>query len=162
MDDGLVGHAVVDSRLDSQSGFTLHSSKPMIVYDLNTETRFSGPDLLHKHKVISGMSIVIPGETGPWGVLGTHSTQHKVFSKDDVNFLHSAANLIASALARKTAEDTINVSEEKYRKLIETAQDAIVCDENGKITIWNKSAEKLLKSSVDKELTIDQKKSTVD
>ena len=140
---GLVGHATVDTGSNSQAGYTLNSTKPVIVYDLNTETRFSGPELLNEHNVISGISIVIPGRNGPWGVLGTHSTKHKTFSKDDVNFLHSAANLLASALARKKAEDTRKASEEKYSKLIETAQDAIICDENGKITIWNKSAEKI-------------------
>lgn len=141
--DGLVGHAIVDTGLNSQAGYTLNSSKPVIVYDLNTETRFSGPELLHEHKVISGISIAIPGKNGPWGVLGTHSTQCKNFSKDDVNFLHSVANLLASAIARNSVEDTLKESEEKYRKLIETAQDAILCDENGVITIWNESAEKI-------------------
>ena len=141
--DGLVGHAVIDAKLNSQAGYTLKSSKPVVVYDLNTETRFSGPELLHEHKVISGISIVIPGENGPWGVLGTHSTQHKTFTKNDVNFLHSISNLLANAIARKNIEDTLIESEEKYRKLIETAQDAIVCDENGIITIWNKSAERI-------------------
>ena len=141
--DGLVGHAVIDAKLNSQAGYTLKSSKPVVVYDLNTETRFSGPELLHEHKVISGISIVIPGENGPWGVLGTHSTQHKTFTKNDVNFLHSISNLLANAIARKNIEDTLVESEEKYRKLIETAQDAIVCDENGIITIWNKSAERI-------------------
>ncbi|MCP4252649.1 MAG: PAS domain S-box protein [Candidatus Scalindua sp.] len=141
--DGVVGNAIVDAGLNSQAGYTLNSSKPVIVYDMNTETRFSGTELLHDHKIVSGISIVIPGKNSPWGVLGTYSTKHKTYSKDDVNFLHSAANLLASALARKMAEDTRKSSEEKYRKLIETAQDAIICDENGIITIWNKSAEKI-------------------
>ena len=142
-EDGLVGNAIVDAGLNSQAGYTLNSNKPVVVYDLNTETRFSGPELLYEHKVISGISIVIPGKNGPWGVLGTHSTQCKTFSKNDVNFLHSVANLLANAIARKDIENTLIVSEEKYRKLIETAQDAIVCDENGIINLWNKSAEKI-------------------
>ena len=141
--DGLVGNAIVDAGLDSQAGYTLNSKKPVIVYDLNTETRFSGSDLLREHKIVSGISIVIPGKNGPWGVLGTHSTQRKTFSKNDVNFLHSIASLLANAIARKNIEDTLIVSEEKYRKLIDTAQDAIVCDENGIINLWNKSAEKI-------------------
>lgn len=141
--DGLVGHAIVDTESNTQTGYTLNSTKPVIVYDLNTETRFSGPEILHEHNVISGISIVILDRNDPWGVLGTYSTKHKIFSKDDVNFLHSAANLLASVLARKKAEDTRKASEEKYSKLIETAQDAIICEESGKITIWNKSAEKI-------------------
>ena len=40
-------------------------------------------------------------------------------------------------------EIMVKESEEKYRKLIETAQDAIVCDVNQVITDWNRSAEKV-------------------
>ena len=139
----LVGHTKIQAGLDTQEGYTLNSSKPIIVDDLKTETRFSGTQLLHGHNIVSGMSIIIQGHDAPWGVLETHSSKHKIFSKDDINFLHSAANLLASTIVHKKADDTLKASEEKYRKLIETAQDAIVCDENDKITIWNKSAEKI-------------------
>jgi PAS domain S-box-containing protein len=139
----LIGHAKIHSGLYTQAGYTLHSNKPVIVDDFNTETRFSGSQLLHEHNVVSGMSIIIKGQNGPWGVLDTHTTRRKIFSKDDINFLHSVANLLANAIARKNTEDALKESEEKYRNLVETAQDAIVCDENGIITIWNKSAERM-------------------
>ncbi|GAX59794.1 signal transduction histidine kinase [Candidatus Scalindua japonica] len=142
-EDGLVGHAIVDTERDSQAGYILNSNKPVIVHDLKTETRFSGSPLLQKHKVASGMSVVIRGQEAPWGVLGTYSTQHKSFSKDDVNFLHSVSNLLTNSIIHKNAEDKLKDSEVKYRKLIETAQDAIICNENGLITIWNKSAERI-------------------
>ena len=141
--EGLVGHATVDTGLDSQAGYTLNSRKPIIVHDLKTEPRFSGPQILLDHGVVSGMSIVINVNNEIWGVLGTHSTKHKIFSKNDINFLHSVSNLLSSIITHKITEDTLKASEEKYRKLIETAQDAIVSDENGVITIWNKSAEKI-------------------
>ena len=51
---GLVGSATVQAGLDSQAGYTLNSNKPVIVKDLKTETRFSGPPLLHEHNVVSG------------------------------------------------------------------------------------------------------------
>jgi PAS domain S-box-containing protein len=141
--EGLVGHATVDTGLDSQAGYTLNSRKPIIVYDMKTETRFSSPQLLHDHGVVSGMSIVINVNNNIWGVLGTHSTEQKIFSKNDINFLHSVANLLSSTITHKKTEDTLKASEEKYRKLIETAQDAIISDEKGLITLWNKSAEKI-------------------
>jgi PAS domain S-box-containing protein len=56
-------------------------------------------------------------------------------------------NLISSIwhdiTERKRIENALKESEEKYRELIETAHDAVVCDENGIITIWNKSAERI-------------------
>ncbi len=105
--EGLVGDATVHTGLDSQAGYTLHSKKPVIVEDLKTEKRFSGPSLLHEHNVVSGMSIVIQGPDGPWGVLGTHTTRRVTFTKDDINFLHSVANLLANAIVRKRSEEQL-------------------------------------------------------
>ena len=75
------------SGTDSQAGYTLLSDQPVIVEDLRTEQRFSGPPLLHEHGVVSGMSVVIPTSEGPYGVLGAHTTQRRSFTKDEVNFL---------------------------------------------------------------------------
>ncbi len=141
--EDLESHTRVDNDLDSQAGYTLNSSKPVIVNDFNTESRFSNIHFLHAHNIVCGMSIIIQGQDGPWGILETHSTKHKTFSKNDINFLDSAANLLSSTISHKKADDTLRESEENYRKLIETAQDAIVSDENGIITIWNRSAEKI-------------------
>ena len=106
--DGLVGQAKVDTGLNSQAGYTLISEAPIVVEDLRTETRFSGPPLLRDHGVISGMSCVIPGPEGrPWGVLGTHSTAKRAFTADDVHFLQAVANLLGSAVQRKEAEGAI-------------------------------------------------------
>jgi len=45
---------------------------------------------------------------------------------------------------RTRVEEALKKSEEKYRKLIETAQDAIIStDEKGIINVWNQSAEKI-------------------
>ncbi len=105
--EGLVGNATVHTGLDSQAGYTLNFKRPVIVEDLKTETRFSGPPLLLDHNVVSGMSITIQGPDGPWGVLGTHSTRHVTFNKDDINFLHSVSNILANAIARKKSEEQL-------------------------------------------------------
>jgi PAS domain S-box-containing protein len=106
--EGLVGNATVGAGLDSQAGYTLFSSEPVIVEDLPTEGRFSGPPLLNEHGVVSGASVVVQGRDGPFGVLGVHTTAHRIFSKDDVNFLQAAANVLAMAIERKEAEKKLN------------------------------------------------------
>ncbi len=147
--EGLVGNVTVHTGLDSQAGYTLISKKPVVVEDLNTETRFSGPQLLLEHNVVSGMSITIQGPNGPWGVLGTHTTRHVTFTKDDINFLHSVVNILANAIVRKNTEDSLKESKEKYSKLIETAQDAIISfDERGIINLCNRMALKTFGYSV--------------
>lgn len=105
--EGLVGNATVHTGSDSQAGYTLNTNKPVIVEDLKTETRFSGSSLLNKHNVVSGMSIAIHGPDGPWGVLGTHTSKHVKYTKDDINFLHSVAHILSNAIVRKRSEEQL-------------------------------------------------------
>jgi PAS domain S-box-containing protein len=95
--DGLVGHANVGVELASQAGYTLSVGGPVIVHDLQTETRFNGPPLLHDHGVRSGMSVTIPG-TGarPFGVIGVHDIRLRQFDESQISFLVTVANLVAS------------------------------------------------------------------
>ncbi len=101
---GLVGQATVGADADSQAGYTLLSDAPVIVEDLRTETRFSGPPLLLDHGVVSGMSIIIRGKEGPFGVLGTHAAESHRFTEEDIHFLESAANLLAETITMRAAE----------------------------------------------------------
>ena len=98
--EGLVGNATVPTDLDSQAGYTLLSEEPVIVDDLRTEERFSGPDLLIDHNVVSGISVIIGTVDEPWGILGTHTTDRREFTEYDVNFVKSVANLLAAAIER--------------------------------------------------------------
>lgn len=124
--EGLVGNVMVSTGLDSQAGFTLQSTAPVIVEDLRYEQRFKGPPLLFDHNVISGMSCIIRGLGGlPWGVLGTHSTRHVSFTQDDVNFLVSMANILSDAIQREEAEEALRASEERYRFIVENTSDGI-------------------------------------
>jgi PAS domain S-box-containing protein len=105
--EGLVGYTTVDAGTDSQAGYTLLSDEPVIVKNLRTETRFSGPPLLHDHGIISGISVIIGDINRPYGVLGAHTGKQRTFTQDDVNFLQNIANILATAIDRKQAENEI-------------------------------------------------------
>ena len=49
--EGLVRYAEVGTEMASQAGYTMSANKPVIVWDLQRETRFDGPKLLHDHEV---------------------------------------------------------------------------------------------------------------
>lgn len=105
-DDGLVGHGAVEIDKASQAGFTLMTDGPVMVLDLLTETRFSGPQLLHDHKVRSGISVVIPGAgTRPFGVFGIHACEPREFDNTDAEFLQSLAHIVAGAARQASATD---------------------------------------------------------
>src|SRR3972149_822679 len=124
--EGYVGHATVGTGTESQAGYTLLSNEPVIVEDLITETRFSGPPLLHDHGVVSGISTIIYGKNHPFGVLGAHTTTRRTFTKDDAHFLQAVANVIAEAIERKRTEEVLRESEERYRTLVEHTYDLII------------------------------------
>lgn len=122
---GLVGQATVSTGIDSQAGYTLFSQGPVIVSDLRTETRFNGPPLLHNHKVISGISVVIHGKEHPFGVLGAHTTSKRTFTKDDISFLQAIANVLATAIERQRVEDALKKSEERALLAVRGNNDGI-------------------------------------
>lgn len=103
--EGLEGNATVGVDQDSQAGFTLLAEGPVIVEDLETESRFSGPPLLREHGVRSGMSVVIRGSgSRPFGVLGIHTRHLRKFENSEVDFMVAAANLIAARWRQEQAE----------------------------------------------------------
>lgn len=116
--EGLVGNARVGADRASQAGYTLLAKKIVIVDDLVSEDRFSGPALLHEHKVVSGMSVTIDGANGrPFGVFGVHTTQSRRFDQGDANFLVSLAAIVSNAVIRDSAkiQSTLLVREISHR-----------------------------------------------
>jgi PAS domain S-box-containing protein len=111
---GIVGQAVLGTERDSQAGYTLAVGAPVIVRDLRTEDRFRGAPLLFDHEVVSGLSLIIPGEgTRPYGVLGAHSKRRVTFARDDVNFLQSVANILAAAVQNRRVKSALQASKEE-------------------------------------------------
>lgn len=119
----LVGAATVSTEANSQAGYTLIANCPVVVEDLTTEKRFSGPPLLHNYGVISGMSVVINGPKRPFGVLGVHTQKRRQFSQDDLNFIQVVANILATAIERQRTEKALQISESKNRALLNAIPD---------------------------------------
>ena len=141
---GCVGSARVGAETDSQAGYTLLSGEPVIVEDLRSETRFTGPALLRDHGVVSGMSVIIHGQDSPYGVLGAHTTRRRTFTQDDIHFLQAAANVLAAAITRTRAEEALKISETRFRGLVESSPDGMVLvNSDGGIILANSQTEKL-------------------
>ncbi|MFC6905894.1 PAS domain S-box protein [Halalkalicoccus tibetensis] len=98
---GLVGSATISATADdSQAGHTLSESHPIVVEDLGSETRFSGPPLLTDHGVRSGVSVTIGSPEEPWGILGVHDTRSREFTDHDVHFVETVAYILTAAISR--------------------------------------------------------------
>jgi PAS domain S-box-containing protein len=142
--DGLVGKATVLAGDQSQAGRTLAANQPVIVEDLRKETRFNGPPLLMDHGIVSGVSVVIGGQSRPFGVLGVHTATRRAFSNEEVNFLKSVAHVLSETIDRRRSGAAIQKSESWLRNLIATTQDAVVSiDRRGCVVLFNRSAERI-------------------
>jgi GAF domain-containing protein len=101
---GHVGYSTVSASVETQAGHTLLSDEPIIIEDWLTETRFKRSRMLQDHEVRSGLSVVIAGETKPFGVLSADTSRKRQFTQDDIYFLQAVANVLAAAIERKQAE----------------------------------------------------------
>ncbi|HEX7043830.1 MAG TPA: PAS domain S-box protein [Burkholderiales bacterium] len=118
--EGLVGAARVSAGLDTQAGYALHMRQPVIVADLSKETRFSAPALLREHGVVSGISVIVPGEGDrAYGVIGAHTTRRRAFSAHDVNFLQAVAHLLAGAIQRHRFERALAQARDELERRVE-------------------------------------------
>ena len=106
--EGTVGTATISVGRDSQAGYALLSHAPVIVDDLETDTRLQDTPLLRENGVVSGISVILYGpRRREYGVLGAHSTRRRRFSQDDVNFLQGVANVVSAAMYRRHVEDEL-------------------------------------------------------
>ncbi len=112
-----IGRATVGPGTESQAGYTLLSGEPVIVEDLRTEKRFGGTSLLYEHGIVSGVSVVISTNEGPYGVLAAHTRQRRTFTRDEVNFLQAVANVLGSAIERQRSEARLRRINRAHRAL---------------------------------------------
>ncbi len=92
---GYVQNAIVEASTQSQAGYTLAVRKPVVVHNFRFESRFAAPELLRAHDVMSGISVILPTASGPFGVLGIHSRRPRAFAPADVALLQCVSNILA-------------------------------------------------------------------
>ena len=126
---GRVGHSAVSAdRGGSPDGLALHSRRSVVIDDFAAETRFTDRKFYEDHVIVGGVSVVIDGGDGPWGVLGAHTDRKRQWSRDDLNFVQSMAALLSTALQRRDFEERLSESEaqltqaEKEERLRRTAR----------------------------------------
>ena len=141
---GLAGEARISRGPDSQAGRTLATNAPVVVRDLPSDGRFHGPSLLHDHGVVSGVTVVIQGRDGPWGVLGTHDCQAHHFSDEDVHFVQSVANILADVVRDQQTEEQLEQERIFSESLLESLPGIVfLVDEGGILVRWNRALGRL-------------------
>ena len=91
----------------SLAGYTMTVGEPLVIEDLRQETRFGIPSHLQEQKIVSSMTVVVPGTKAPYGILGAYSTSRREFSPPETHFLQSVANILGTVIERKRLEEQI-------------------------------------------------------
>lgn len=144
--DEVVGKLYLEAGNGSHAGYTLKSGGPVVIEDLRSERRFKVPETLRKEGVVSGVSEVIRGANGEhFGVLSAHSTERREFTRNDVDFVCSIANVLAAAIERVREEEELQAYADRLREQAEILDRAhvLVRDLDDRIVFWNSGAEEL-------------------
>jgi len=131
------GERVAGGR-QSQAGYTLVSGAPLVMSNIEGEERFQCSAILRKSSVESGVSVVIPGEDGPFGVLAAYAIRRRAFAAEDTQFVQAVANIVANAVRRQREEE----ARTRLAAVLESSDDAIVSHSpEGIVETWNRGAE---------------------
>jgi two-component sensor histidine kinase/PAS domain-containing protein len=129
---GVVGLKTKPIDTKSSEGFALHSGKPVISVDIDGEHRFTYAPFLKRHGVKAMVNVPIPGVRGrqAFGLLQVDSRVPRGFNEDDILFLTGYANLLASAVDRLLAYDSVqDANRELERRVAERTADLSAANE---------------------------------
>ena len=89
-------------------GFVLSQGQPVIVADYRSEQRFDVPQAYLDSGLASGLAVPLSDRGRHIGALTVRSREPKRFGDDEVRFLESLANLLATSLQRAQSEEALN------------------------------------------------------
>ncbi len=92
--------------------------------------------------------LTVPVMTGErfWGIIGIDTChESRQWTAAEITTMQTFAEVLGVAIMRQRDLEALRLSEERFRAVSETAQDAIILtDAAGRIEFWNPSAERIL------------------
>ena len=108
---GLVAGDAIGMRLvnraDSLPGYVLQQGLPLTVPALQDERRFSAPDHHCAAGLSSALAVPLSDRGRTIGALVVYTRRPQTFGDDEVRFLESVCNLLATCLQRAQSEDAL-------------------------------------------------------
>ncbi|HEX6704841.1 MAG TPA: PAS domain S-box protein [Albitalea sp.] len=108
---GLMADEAVGSRVpnrpDTPPGFVLDQGTPVMVADYRSEQRFAVPKSHLDGGWTSALSVPLSDRGRSIGALTVRSREAKRFGTDEIRFLESLSNLLATSLQRAQSEEAL-------------------------------------------------------
>jgi PAS domain S-box-containing protein len=96
------------NRPDTPPGYLLTQGEPLIVPDYRSEQRFAVPPSYLQAGLTSGLAVPLADRGRHIGALVVGSRAARRFGDDEVRFLQSLANLLATSLQRAQSEEALS------------------------------------------------------
>jgi signal transduction histidine kinase len=93
---------------DTPPGFVLAGGGPVTVDDYRQERRFTVPQACIDAGLVSALAVPLSDRGRHTGVLVVRSFERSRFGDDEVRFLESVSNLLATSLQRAQSEEALN------------------------------------------------------
>ena len=100
---GVVGERRLRIEEDTATASALESGEPLVISDLETDDRFEVADFVRQHGVRALVNVNILGSAPgapPFGILEVDSRTPREFTREDIDFLRTYANLLAAVVQR--------------------------------------------------------------
>ncbi|WP_280156044.1 PAS domain S-box protein [Piscinibacter sp. XHJ-5] len=107
VDEEAVG-SLLANRPDTPPGFVLAEGRPVSVPDYRSEQRFQVPKRYLDAGLLSGLAVPLSDRGRIIGALTVRSREAKRFGDDEVRFLESLSNLLATSLQRAQSEEALS------------------------------------------------------
>ncbi len=126
------------------SGRVALTGEPIVIRNLKDD-----PRLIHQAARDEGLrgfaSVPLKSNFKTYGTLNVHTHADRAFSEEDVQLLTSMASQVGLAVANTRLYMNLQVSERKFRNLVENAADLIYAtDRHGRLLYANPALERLL------------------
>ena len=107
LDSEALGGLVLN-RPDTPLGFVVCQGQPVIVDDYRSEQRFEVPPAYLLAGLASGLAVPLTDRGKIIGVLAVRSREARRFGDDELRFLQSLCNLLATSLQRAQSEEALD------------------------------------------------------
>ena len=114
---GIVSVASIPADAQTPANLVVETGQPRVEECLRDDAHFVENDIAWRHGAVSGMSVIIRGRVGTFGVLCVMSRTLRCFVPEDLAFLQGIASVLSAAIDRHRDEEALRRSDTRFQRI---------------------------------------------